>query len=265
MTARSGPLVPDGAPAAGRDGSRGLRRLLVPGLVSLVGVAVLIGLGVWQLERMAWKRALIATLTERLAADPVPLPPPAAWPGLSREANEFRRVRVSGTFRHDKEALVYAIGSGSRTAPTGLGYRVFTPLVLAGGETVLVDRGFVPDADKAPETRAAGQVTGPLEIVALLRWPETRPTFAPADDPGRNIWFARDPAAIAAVKGLTIPAFYLDLETPAPPGGLPRPVLLRPNLPDNHLQYAITWFSLALALAAIFLIWAFGRRKGDSQ
>nr|WP_284701671.1 SURF1 family protein [Rhodoplanes tepidamans] len=238
-----------------------MRRLVVPALVSLVGVAILIGLGVWQLERMAWKRALIATLTERLAAEPVALPPAAAWPGLSREANEFRRIRVSGDFLHDKEALVYAIGSGSRTAPSGLGYRVFTPLRLAGGATVLVDRGFVPDADKAPEARAAGQVSGPVEIVALMRWPESRPMFAPADDPDRNVWFARDPAAIAVTKGLTIPAFYLDLEQPAPPGGLPRPVLLRPNLPDNHLQYAITWFSLALALAAIFVVWAFGRRK----
>jgi surfeit locus 1 family protein len=238
------------------------RRLLGPALMSLVGIAVLIGLGVWQLERMVWKRALIATLTESLVADPVPLPPPAAWPGLTRQATEFRRVRLAGTFLHDKEALVYAIGSGSRTAAGGLGYRVFTPLRLDGGALVMVDRGFVPDADKAPEARAAGQVAGPVEIVAVIRWPEARPMFAPADDPVRNMWFARDPAVIAAAKGITIAPFYVAQESPAAPGGLPRVTRLQPNLPDNHLQYALTWFSLALALAVIFGLWAFGRRRG---
>lgn len=240
------------------------RRLLVPALMSLVGVAMLIGLGVWQLERMAWKRALIATLTERLAADPVPLPPPAAWPGLTREAIEFRRVRLAGEFLHDKEALVYAIGSGSRTAAGGLGYRVFTPLTLDGGRLVMVDRGFVPDADKAPEARAAGQVVGPVEIVAVMRWPEARPMFAPPDDPARNMWFARDPAVIAGHKGITVAPFYVEQESPPAPGGLPRVTRLQPNLPDNHLQYAITWFSLALALVVIFLVWAFGGRRRDA-
>ncbi|WP_245430848.1 SURF1 family protein [Rhodoplanes roseus] len=240
------------------------RRLLGPAIVSLVGVTILIGLGVWQLERMAWKQALIATLTERLAAEPVPMPAPATWAGLSREATEFRRVRVTGEFLHDKEALVYAVGSGSRTATGGLGYMVFTPLKLADGRLVLVDRGFVPDADKAPEARAAGQVRGPVELVGLMRWPEQRSVFAPSDDPARNIWFARDTASIAAAKGVDVPVFYLDLEAPPAPGGLPRPLHLQPNLPNNHLQYAITWFSLALALAVIFFVWAFGRRGSDA-
>jgi surfeit locus 1 family protein len=251
------------------------RRLLVPALVSLVGVAVLIGLGLWQLDRRAWKRELIATLSERLAAAPVALPPAAAWPTLRREEAEFRRVRLAGEFLHDREALVYAIGSGLRTAPGGLGYRVFTPLRLAGAggaggpaaagaPLVMVDRGFVPDAQKAPESRAAGQVTGPVEIVAVMRWPEERPTFAPADDPARNLWFARDPAAIAAEKGLAVAPFYVEQEAPEAPGGLPRVTRLKPNLPDNHLQYALTWFSLAAALAVIFLLWAFGPRRRRS-
>lgn len=251
MTARSAPLS---APPPSR-------RLLGPALVSLAGVAILVALGLWQLDRMAWKRDLIATLTERLAAEPVALPPVAAWPGLSRADDEFRRVRVTGELLHDREALVYAIGSGLRTATRGLGYLVFTPLALDGGRLVMVNRGYVPDADKAPEARPAGQLTGPVEIVGVMRWPETRPMFAPGDDPTRNIWFVRDPVAIAASKGIEVAPFYLEQESPAAPGGLPQVGRLQPNLPNNHLQYALTWFSLALALTVIFFVWAFGRRR----
>lgn len=242
-----------------------LRRLIVPALVTVVGVAILIGLGVWQLERRAWKHALMATLDERLSAAPVALPPAADWPSLQRAQAEFRRVTLTGTFLHDKEALVYALGSGSRGSPGGLGYRVFTPLRLADGTLVEVDRGFVPDDRKAPETRAEGQAAGPLTLAGILRWPETRPLFAPADETSKNLFFVRDPAVLAAAKGLgqggAVAPFYVMQEAPQNPGGLPRVDRLQPNLPDNHLQYALTWFALAIALAGVFLTWAFGGRR----
>lgn len=245
------------------------RRLLVPAVMSLVGVALLIGLGVWQLQRREWKHALIATLDERLSAAPVALPPSSAWSGLTQKGDEFRRVRLSGTYLHDAEALVYAIGSGVRGSATGFGYLVFTPMRLADGSLVMVDRGFVPDGRKNPATRADGQVPGEVEIVGVLRWPEARPLFAPDDDPQKNIFFVRDPAMLARAKGLAgtgpLAPFYVAKESPPVPGGMPKAGPLQPHLPDNHLQYALTWFALAIGLAVIFFVWAFGGRRTGAK
>jgi surfeit locus 1 family protein len=233
------------------------RRLIVPGLVAAVGIVILIGLGVWQLERKAWKEGLIATLSERLAAAPSDLPNPLVWAVMQADRNEFRRVRFSAEFLHEQEALVYTVGSALRGDVSGPGHWVFTPARLPGGSVVMVNRGFVPEGRQDLRTRAEGQISGVVDIVGAMRWPESRGWFAPKDDPQRNVWFARDHRAIAEWKNFRdVAPFYLEQETPVPPGGFPKPGPLTVKLRNDHLQYALTWFGLAAVLLVVFVVWA---------
>lgn len=239
------------APATKRRSWLGL---LIPAIL-LFGI--LIALGTWQVERKAWKEGLIAALTERLAPPPTALPPPATWRSLDQANNEYRRVKFSGTFGHDKEALVYAPGSAFRPDVSGAGYWVFTPMRLSDGGVVMVNRGFVPADRKEAASRAEGQVAGPVEIVGTMRWPDARSWFSPRDDAAHNLWFTRDPAAIADAKGVGLVApFYVEQESPTPPGGSPQPGKLVVHLRNEHLQYAITWYGLALVLVVVFAGWA---------
>jgi surfeit locus 1 family protein len=248
-------------------GGASLRRgVLVPSLAAAVALAVLIGLGLWQVERKAWKEAMIATIAERLSASPVALPPREDWPRLDAEANEFLRVATTAEFDNDKEGLVYTLGSTLREATGGPGYWVFTPARLAGGGNVMVDRGFVPEGRQNPATRADGEIAGPVQLIGVLRWPEAPGLFTPNADDAHNIWFSRDSASIARAKGIDAPPFYIELESPQPPGGLPRAGRLQPNLPNNHLQYALTWFGLAAVLVGVYTAWLFGGwRRGDES
>jgi len=224
--------------------------LLIPAVIAF---GVLVALGTWQLERKAWKEGLIAALTERLAAPPGFLPPPSAWPSLDPTADEYRRVTFTATFDHGKEAFVYAAASAFRPDVSGPGYWVFTPARLADGAFVIVNRGFVSEARKPEATRAAGQIAGAVEITGALRWPEPRHWFSPADDPAHNLWYTRDSPAIAAAEGVRPAApFYVEQESPVPPGGLPQPGKLVVQLRDPHLGYAITWYGLALVLLVVF-------------
>jgi surfeit locus 1 family protein len=242
---------------------RSWRSLLAPALVAFV---VLVGLGTWQVERKAWKEALIASLTERLAASPVALPPAAGWPALDRRGDEYRRVKFQADFDHAKEVLVYGAASAFRPDVSGPGYWVFTPAHLADGSDVMVNRGFVPEGRRDAAMRAAGQVAGPVEIVGVLRWPDARSWFVPVDDPRRNLWFTRDPSSMAAAKGLgPVAPFYVEQESPVPPGGLPQPGRLVVRLRNEHLQYALTWYGLALVLAGVFAAWAFKSGRGQGS
>jgi len=241
--------------------ARSSRGWFAPTLAALCALAVLIGLGMWQLDRKAWKENLISTITARLAATPVVgVPPRSQWQTLERAQMEYRRVTVPVEFLNDQEALVYTIGSALRPDVKGLGYWVFTPARLPGGSIVVVNRGFVPAERKDPATRREGQVSGPVDIVGVLRWPDERGLFTPDDEPQHNIWYVRDPAVIGPAKHWgSVAPFFIDLETPEPPGGLPRagPVELR--LPDNHLQYALTWFGLALTLVGVYVAFMISR------
>jgi surfeit locus 1 family protein len=236
--------------------------LLVPALLAFV---VLIGLGTWQLQRKTWKEGLVATLNAQLAVPPTALPPRAAWPTLDQQNNEYRRVTLTVTFDNTKEAFVFAAPSAFRPDVSSPGYWVFAPARLADGGTVMVNRGFVPESRQDPKTRPEGEIAGPLQIVGAMRWPDAHHWFTPSDEPAHNLWFSRDPQAVAAAKDLgPVAPFYVEEESPAPPGGLPRPGKLVVELPDNHLQYALTWYGLAIVLAVIFGTWAFGSARDRS-
>jgi len=227
--------------------------LVLRALLALVGFVLLVLLGTWQLERKAWKEALIDTLSRRLAAEPAQLPDVGTWPRLDPSEMEFRPVHLRAELLEAKEALVFTNGSALRDDARGPGYWVFTPARLAEGSIVMIDRGFVPEGRQDPATRRQGELDGMLDIVGVMRWPEPRGFFTPKDDPARNLWFVRDPTAIAAAKNLgPVAPFYVEQESPVPPGGLPSPARLTPHLPNNHLQYAITWYGLAAVLAAVF-------------
>ena len=240
------------------------RSLIVPTVFTLVGLALLIGLGVWQLERKTWKEALIDSITRRMNAGPAPLPPPERWSSLDAAHDEFTRVTFRAAVENGQEALVFAGASAFRPETSGTGYWVFTPARLSDSARVVVNRGFVPEANKDPARRAAGLVDSPIDIVGVLRWPEHGGWFTPAGDPVRNLWFARDQLAIASAKGWgNVAPFYVEQEAPMPAGGLPQPAKITVNLPNNHLQYAITWFGLAVVLTAVFIAFARARRREE--
>jgi surfeit locus 1 family protein len=248
------------------DGAGFRRGILMPSVAATVALAILVALGVWQLERKTWKEALVASLTARLAAPPVALPSSGEWPRLAAADDEFLRVTATVQFLNDKEGLVYTGGSTLRDDTGGPGYWVFTPARLADGNFVMVNRGFVPDGKQNPAARPQGEITGPVAVIGVLRWPEAPGLFTPAGDGACNIWFARDSAAIAAAKGIGAAPFYIELESPEPPGGLPHAGRLKPNIPNNHFQYMLTWFGLAAVLVGVYTAWLFGnwrRREGE--
>jgi surfeit locus 1 family protein len=235
--------------------------VVVPAIFALVALATFIGLGTWQLQRKAWKEALIGDLEQRLAASAQPLPAHAEWPKLDASQDEFRRVKFTATLAPGAEALVYTSGSALRSDVSGPGYWVLAPAKLASGDTVVVNRGFVPEGRQDPATRRDGDLAGPIEMVGVMRWPEPRGTFSPADQPEQNLWFVRDQNAVAAAKGWgPVAPFFVELESPLPPGGLPHPGALKPNLRNEHLQYAITWYGLAVVVVVMFAFWLRARR-----
>ena len=237
------------------------RGIVVPVIFVLVAVALLAALGTWQMERKSWKEGLIDQLNDKLSAQPVPMPPHERWTELSPQADEFRRVKFPAEFL-DQEALVYTSGSSIRPDVSGPGYWVLSPARLADGSMVVVNRGFVPEGKQDPSTRREGQPHGVIDVIGAMRWPEARGMFTPSDQPSKNLWFARDPAAIAAAKGWgAIAPFYIDQEAPLAPGGLPKVGPLKPTLPNNHLQYAVTWYGLGLVMLISGIVFLRSRRR----
>jgi len=237
------------------------RSIVTASIAAAIGLAILLSLGTWQVQRMTWKQTLIATLDARIDQPPQALPPRTTWASLTQADSEYARVKFTATLLPG-EAFVYTAGSSLRSDITGQGYWVFAPARLDDGATVLVNRGFVPTDRKAPATRVAGAPGAPLEIVGYLRWPESRGMFAPTDDVKANVFFTRDPKTMAAANGWTIDApFYVDQELPVPAGGLPKPGRIEVKLPNNHWQYAITWYGLALALIGVYGAWLAGRLR----
>lgn len=207
-------------------------------------------LGVWQVQRLAWKQDLIRQVDARIHAAPVAAPPPDQV--VTRQADRYRRVVVSGRFDHRRETLVKAV------TDLGPGYWVLTPLVTDRGFTVLINRGFVPSERQKPADRAAGQVEGEASVVGLLRLTEPGGGFLRANDPVGDRWFSRDVAGIARARGLSGPVapYFIDADARPNPGGWPRGGLTVVRFANSHLIYALTWFGLALMSAAGFVLFA---------
>lgn len=229
------------------------RRLAIASVVSALALAVLVGLGVWQMQRLHWKQALIANIEKQAKAEPVELNDVLVRWGEQGEV-EFMRVHVQGTFLHDKELHLYAIRGG---AP---GWRIVTPLDTDDAQIVLVDRGFVPDRLKDPATRPGGQVQGEVSLTGVARSPAAEQgQFTPDNEPQRNIWYWRDLEAMAetaldAEQRTSLVPFFVEMQEPAPPGGWPKPHAAAPELPNRHLEYALTWFGLAAVLVVMYVL-----------
>lgn len=231
------------------------RSLLWPAIWSALGLLLLLWLGTWQVQRLHWKEGLIAERNAALAAAPVSLPQPLD----GARALEFHPVRAEGEFLNEHELYLNA------QAFTGdPGFHIVTPFRLAGGATIFVDRGFVPTDRRAPATRAAGEIAGPTAVTGLLRLPEPPGWFTPANEPAKNSWFSIDLPAMAQAAGVgsALP-FYIDADKAPVPGGWPQGGQTITDLPNDHLQYAITWYALAVALVAIYIRFALRRRSSS--
>ncbi|MDK2746178.1 MAG: SURF1 family protein [Brevundimonas sp.] len=198
-------------------------------------------LGGWQLQRLAWKTDLITQVEARVHAAPQPAPGPDAWPTVSRETDQYRRVTARGVFRHDRETLVQAV------TDYGSGFWVMTPLQTDTGATILINRGFVTPQHRLQKDRPGGQATGEQQVTGLLRITEPKGGFLRTNDPTGDRWYSRDVAAIAAAKGLSnVAPYFIDADATPNPDGWPKGGLTIVKFPNSHLVYALTWFGMAL-------------------
>ncbi len=225
----------------------------------LAALAVLLGLGFWQLSRLHWKQGLIAQIEARSTAAPIGLAEAAA---LARDGHDpsYYRVSVEGRFHHHRERYLHAFSDGR------IGGHVITPLETEKGEMVLIDRGFVPNELRDPSSRPQGQVEAVTGVTGFVRAPETQGLFTPDNDPEANRWFWRDLAGMTRSMfphgTIEVAPFFLEAEKTAVPGGWPEAGQTKLKLPNNHLQYAVTWFLLAAALLIMygFYLWSYRRK-----
>lgn len=225
--------------------ARPLLKLAAIVVAAVAGFATLVSLGVWQVHRLAWKRDLIERVEQRAHAPPIAAPGRGQWPQVNVANSEYLHVTVQGRYRHDLETLVQAV------TERGGGFWVITPFDTVDGYVVLINRGFVPPTRRDPATRPEGQIEGVTTVTGLLRISEAGGAYLRINEPAADRWYSRDVAAIAAARGLTdVAPYFIDADASesrsdgAPIGGLT--VIAFSN---NHLQYALTWFALALMVA----------------
>ena len=222
------------------------KRMILPLLFGVAGLAVLLSLGMWQLQRMAWKEGVLARVAARMEAEPVAVP---AVPEI--EVHNYLQVRAVGVLSGDE---AHVLTSEKFVGP---GFLVVSKLRLAEGREVLVDLGFIAEVRKN-EARPVGQI----EVVGNMLWPnEVDGTFTPEPDLGKNIWFARDLPAMADHLGAEPVMIVASSVTPLAEG-MPKPIRVASNIPNDHLEYAITWFSLAVVWLGmtLYLLWRIRRR-----
>lgn len=241
------------------------------GLLWLAGAllcGVFVALGVWQVQRLAWKNDLVARVEARVNAAPVPAPAALEWPTLRSDPGgfEYRRVRLEGEFQRSGEQLVQA------STDLGAGHWVLTPLQLRDGSLVLVNRGFVPSASQWRAARAAIRCEGPVSVTGLLRLSEPGGGFLRQNDPAGGRWYSRDVPAMAAAAGLPpsrVAPFFVDAAADAPCASAQGPAggLTVLRFSNSHLVYALTWFALAAmtVVAVVFVQRDAARRRLHGQ
>ena len=211
------------------------RKILFPLLLGLAGCAVLVSLGLWQVERLAWKEAILAEVDSRLQSEPIPLST-----DVSEAEDEYGRVTLTGIATGDE---LHVLDSGTQA---GTGYRVIARLDSDIGP-VMADLGLLPIADKE-----AAPLTGAVSITGTLLWPDDLNDSTPEPDLGRNIWFARDVPAMAQALDTQELLVVVSTMSPADPRVTPLPVTTA-SIKNDHLEYAITWFLLAIVWAVMSL------------
>lgn len=251
-------------------GGRKLRHAVLLFLLLLGCLVLFTALGLWQLQRMAWKRDLIATVDARVHADAVSIPLSEDWQDLDVDAMVYRRVFLSGEYEHEAELQALAV------TELGGGYWAMTPLRLEDGSTVLINRGFVPQDLRDPLSRQATMREGEVRVTGLIRATEPKGGFLRSNDPEGGRWYSRDTVAMAQQLQLDEPVapFFVDAQIESPvqselastvPGATqagekpgadyPRAGMTVVNFRDTHLSYALTWFSLALlSIVGLFLL-----------
>jgi len=234
-----------------------LRPALWPTLISLPIFVLSLGLGLWQMERREWKREILDRIAVNQAATPLPFDELLRGDPLR---HEYGRVRVAGTFLHDHEFYL-----GARSLRNKVGLQVVTPLRTDDGRIILFDRGWIPQERKDPASRPQSQPDGKLELTGIVRRTQERRQFAPENVPERNVWFHVDVPLMRRMAGgkpdPKLDSFFLEADATPNPGGLPVGGQTRLDIPNDHLQYAITWFLIALSLAGVYLAyhWENGR------
>jgi surfeit locus 1 family protein len=247
-----------------------LRTLLLPAILTVLALAVLVSLGNWQVRRLAWKEDLIARVADRPSSAPLDFRGRSLAeigdPDAFLQDNEYRPIRLSGEYAPEGEALVFTSLESPRGRFGGPGHWVLTPFVASGsGRAVYVNRGFVPDGKEDGYTPPPA---GGRTIEGLVREPEKGSWLTPEPKPAERVFFSRDPRRIAETLGLADVSggFFIDLQaSETPPSGLPQAGETRMSFPNNHLQYAITWYGLAAALLAVFSVFAFRRLKEPQE
>lgn len=247
---------------------RAISSLLLPALATFVALAVLISLGNWQMQRLAWKESLIQDVTERPKQRPLTQADAlleAAHDELFFAQFEYRQALLEGQFDPSREVLAFTSLSDARGPFGGPGFWVLTPFVTQPDSAVVyVNRGFVPEAARGSY---APPPAGHVEVLGLLRAPEKGSWLTPEPDLAERVFFARDPQRIAAATGEhgNVAGFFVDLgPSGTPQSGLPQAGETRTIFANSHLEYALTWYGLAAGLAAVFAVFAYGRVRGGS-
>jgi surfeit locus 1 family protein len=231
-------------------------RLLWPTLAALPALVLLLALGTWQVQRLAWKNDLITTLERRLTTPAAPLGA-ESLESLTPATDEFRRVVLEGRFPPGPEALVYATGTTAPGRAREPGWLVFAPFDSADGRRLLVLRGFVPEALADPARRSPLADT-PVRFETVLRFAEAPGSFTPAPDLARRRFYAREAAVMAPLLGLPASPFYFAATTPTGPAApVPQPPVV--DLRNNHFGYALTWYGLAGTLVGVYGVFAWRR------
>jgi len=215
---------------------------------------ILLGLGTWQLERLQWKEALIAERQAGFAASPTPLPADDA----AAQELLWRRVSVTGSFRHDQEIYLAA-----RSMRGNVGYHVLTPFDRTDGKTVLVNRGWVSNEKKEPAARAEGQLPGTITVEGIATPGGQRNWLTPENDAAKNVWLWTDIPAMSQHLGRPLQPVVVEAVAMPNPGGFPIGGQTRITMPNDHLQYALTWYMIAAGLIGIYIV--YHRRKPEPR